>query len=320
MRCPFLREAQVKFCRASVYKKMIVRLPDQPGNERCSSKEYVNCPAAKQYIEDMPSIDHCPFLHESLVQYCTASAVTKYIPYSESVNSQCGTDSHRYCDLYLAIAHPEMQHGPILNSDNTITRSGKEYLVDNIRVPENLWFSPNHMWMEISTEGIIHIGIDEFMVKLLGHIESLAFVTTTGIQRPTVVLTVHGFDMNLTFPYHVHITKANTYLRSNPQKILADPYHLGWLFEGIVEKSVHIKEAFGGLIQGTEAVNWIDDELKRINSFTHELSSRPDMQGAVLMADGGSVQTGISYLLQRDDFLQLCNQFFTLFPSRKLSP
>ena len=107
MRCPFLREAQVKFCRASAYRKMIVRLAEQPEHERCSSREYVNCPAAKQHMEDRPSIDHCPFLHESLVQYCTAAAVTKYIPYTESVLSQCGTESHKYCELYLGLAQPQ---------------------------------------------------------------------------------------------------------------------------------------------------------------------------------------------------------------------
>ncbi|MFZ4621995.1 MAG: hypothetical protein ACOYNS_15645, partial [Bacteroidota bacterium] len=111
MRCQFLREAQVKFCRASAYRKMIVRLAEQTENERCSSKEYVTCPAAKQHLEVNPSSSHCPFLHESLVQYCTAAAVTKYIPYTESVLSQCGTDSHKYCELHLALAQPQEPSG-----------------------------------------------------------------------------------------------------------------------------------------------------------------------------------------------------------------
>jgi hypothetical protein len=59
---------------------MIVKLPEQPDNERCSSPDYLNCPVSKQHHEERPLPDRCPFLHQSLVQYCAADSVTKYIP------------------------------------------------------------------------------------------------------------------------------------------------------------------------------------------------------------------------------------------------
>ena len=62
--------------------------------------------AAKPLLGDDVSAGRCPFLHESLVQYCGAASLTKYIPYSEAVLSHCGTESHRYCELFLAFAHP----------------------------------------------------------------------------------------------------------------------------------------------------------------------------------------------------------------------
>ncbi len=317
MRCPFLREAQVKFCRASAYKKMIVRLPEQPENERCSSAEYVNCPAAKTHIEDMPSVDHCPFLNESLVQYCTAAAVTKYIPYSESVNSQCGTDSHHYCDLYLAIAHPgKTTIGiPNIKQQAGSPQNEEDFLINDIHIPSNIWFSPNHMWFEASPDGIIHIGIDGLMTKILGTIDRLTFITTKGVHRPTVVLTVNGVDLQLMFPQQVTITKANTYLRTNPQKIFFDPYRIGWLFEGMEDKTK--SPSYDGLVRGVDAVNWMNNELQRMNTLTHELASRPDLQGAVLIADGGNFQTGICQHLHKEDILRLFNDFFSPFAVRR---
>ncbi|MFA6540104.1 MAG: hypothetical protein WCT99_00735 [Bacteroidota bacterium] len=315
MRCPFLREAQVKFCRASAYKKMIVRLPEQPDNERCSSKEYVQCPAVKQHLEELPIIDHCPFLQESLVQYCTAAAVTKYIPYSESINSQCGTDSHRYCDLYLAIAHPGNTTS-MAHSQTMPPHDGEEYLIDDIRLPSGLWFSSNHMWLDVSPDGILHVGLDGLMTKILGKIDRLTFVTTKGVQRPTVVVTVNGVDLHLMFPNSINITRANTYLRTNPQKIFSDPYHLGWLFEGTDERSGK-ESTTAGLVRGGDALTWMSNEIQRMNTITHELSSRPDMHGAVLMADGGSFQTGIAHHLRRDDVLSLFNDFFSPFTHRR---
>ena len=108
MRCPFLREAQVKFCCASEFKKMIVRSQGDESNEICSSSAYAACPSVKQRHEELPSQAHCPFLQESLVQYCSGASVVKYVPYSDPSLSRCGTSSHRYCELFLMISHPNL--------------------------------------------------------------------------------------------------------------------------------------------------------------------------------------------------------------------
>ena len=198
---------------------MIIRLAEQPENERCSSPDYVNCAAAKQHLEDRPSIDHCPFLHESLVQYCTAAAVTKFIPYTESVLSQCGTDSDKYCELFLGLSQPIDENTDKIQSckdGNCAVRT-----VDDIKIPSNLFFSPNHMWMEIGNDGVCHVGIDAFLAKVLGTVDQITFGTTKGFHHPTISLTVRGVDLQFVFPIQMNITRANTYLRTNPDKIVA---------------------------------------------------------------------------------------------------
>lgn len=308
MRCPFLREAQVKFCRASAYRKMIVRLPGQPENERCSSPDYVNCPAVKQHLEDQPSVDHCPFLHESLVQYCSAAAVTKYIPYSESLLSRCGTDSHTYCDLYLALAQP---HESSETASTNETTSGHHHTVDDIPVPEGLYFSPNHMWMHVGSDGVAHIGIDAFLAKVLGSAEHITFVTTKGYHRPTVSFSVQGIDLQCVFPLQVNILRANTYLRTNITKIFTDPYTHGWLFEVAVSKQKNYEPMLSSFINSKESIEWMKHEVERMNTFAHHMSSQPDMHGAVLMADGGTFPTGMALRLKKEELLQLYNEFFS---------
>ncbi|MBI2429819.1 MAG: hypothetical protein HYV29_13695 [Ignavibacteriales bacterium] len=309
MRCPFLREAQVKFCRASAYRKMIVRLEGQPENERCSSSEYVNCPAAKQHLEDRPSIDHCPFLHESLVQYCSAAAVTKYIPYSESVLSRCGTDSHKYCELYLNLSQP---NEPLPESTDRLQFvNGTQQTIDDIRIPDNLFFTPNHMWMDVGSDGVCHIGVDAFMTKVLGTIEQITFVTTKGYQRPTVSFLIRGVELQFVFPFPMNIVRANTYLRTNPEKIFSDPYTLGWLFETTEDRTKSHDKASDQLISGPEAYSWMKLEMERMTSLAHQISSLPDMRGAVLMADGGHFQHGFAQRLTREELLKLYNDFFS---------
>jgi glycine cleavage system H protein len=314
MRCPFLREAQVKFCRASAFRKMIVRLPGQPENERCSSAEYVKCPAAKQAREDHPSLSHCPFLHESLVQYCSAASVTKYVPYSESILSQCGTESHNYCELFLTLAHPST--APLRDDGAALPEQLGEMSLDGIRVPEQLYYSSNHMWLDISVDGTLHVGVDDFMAKVLGEIDQLTFLTTKGEERPTVVLTVRGVDVQMMFPNRMIITKSNSHLRTNPAKILTDPYTVGWLFEGAVSKSQAPKDASdirAGLISGKAAQNWMKIEVGRLDKMIHNIVERPGAHGIVAMADGGGYQVGLAQHLERPDLLRLFNVFFTSF-------
>lgn len=303
MRCPFLREAQVKFCRASAYRKLIVRLAEQPAAERCSSSEYVNCPAAKQHLEEHPSADHCPFLHESLVQYCTAAAVTKYIPYSESVLSQCGTDSHRYCELFLGLAQPE----------GTAVAEGTGVLTeDDVKVPAHLLYAQNHMWIEEGSDGTCHIGVDAFLTKALGTIDHVTFVTTKGFHRPAVSFSVNGVEMQFIFPLRMNIKRANTYLRTHPEKITSDPYTLGWLFEATPDRSLPRNAGSDGLMNGADALVWMQREKERMTSLAHRVAARPDMKGAVLMADGGTFQTGLVRHLGKDELLSLYNEFFSL--------
>jgi glycine cleavage system H lipoate-binding protein len=317
MRCPFLREAQVKFCRASAFRKMIVRLPGIADNERCSSPAYVYCPTAKQYHEEHPSLDHCPFLHESLVQYCSAASVTKYIPYSELALSQCGNESHRYCELYLSMATGD--NSPVRDSSEAVgdqdDEHTREYLVDGIRVPGWLWFSPHHMWLDISADGRLHVGIDELLARVLGSIDGLMFLTAKGVHRPTVALSVQGIDMQVAFPNSIMIAQPNCYLRSDPSRVIVDPYGLGWLFEGL-ERKPHQKgepRERDGLISGKAAAEWMKTELNRISAMVHEVAAAPDSQGTVAMADGGWFQNGLFQHLRRGDILRVFNEFFSPF-------
>ncbi len=305
MRCQFLREAQVKFCRASAYRKMIVRLAEQTENERCSSKEYVNCSAAKQHLEDNPSSSHCPFLHESLVQYCSAAAVTKYIPYTESVLSQCGTDSHKYCELHLALSQPQEPSAEREDRPVYITA------IDSVKIPEGLSYSSNHMWIEIGSDGVCHIGIDAFLTRVLGTIDHVTFVTTKGFHRPSVSFSVNGVDLQFIFPVSMNITRANTYLRNNPEKIIADPYTAGWLFEATEDKSKNRSVQFEGLISGKQTSEWMAKEMERMTAYAHCLASQPDINGTIMMADGGYFQPGIAQKLTRAELLTMYNDFFS---------
>ena len=99
------------------------------------------------------------------MQYCGAAPVTKFVPYSESLLSRCGNDGFRYCELYLGMAHP----GQWRRRSRTASRC-----------PDWLRYSANHMWLDVTEDGICHAGIDAFLSRALGPIDRISYVWQNG--------------------------------------------------------------------------------------------------------------------------------------------
>ena len=305
MRCPFLREAQVKSCQASTFRKQIVRTAASVGDERCVTAEYVHCAAVKELHEELPSQTRCPFLQESLVQYCSAAPVAKYVPYSDSLLSRCGNGRHSYCDLYLAVARPSSR------------KTKRDVSVDEVFLPDNLWFTKNHLWIDFHDDNSFQIGIDALLAQMFGEIDSVTYLPQKGISHPTAVFSVHGQDFHVAFPLLLATSGFNSNLRVNPARIVNDPYGLGWLFEGMDSRPVDQKAALssGSLMGALAARVWAKADLQRMTSFIHECVSRPDAEGVRMLNDGGTVGKDVFKHLSREESLQFFNEFFSSYAS-----
>jgi glycine cleavage system H protein len=231
--------------------------------------------------------DRCPYLDEPLTQYCSAAPVVKYIRYSEALLSRCGSDRYRYCELYLALANPAQKTGDLWAGD--------------ISVPGHLLYSSNHMWFDPGAGETWHVGIDAFLAKVLGTVERITFLTTRGSGRPTAVLTVRGMDLQIVFPCMLPVASAHEYLRARPAALTSDPYGEGWLFEGN-------KAEARGLLNAPAAAEWMRGEVDRLSEFVGYRRSPTDH---ATCADGGVFVSGLLAHLNREEVLQLFQEFFS---------
>src|SRR4051794_32653951 len=88
MTCPFLKEAQVKYCLASPVRKLIPIAAAARADEKCGSPDHATCPVYRTQPAEQVTAASCPYLGESLMQYCGAAPVAKMVPYSESLLSR----------------------------------------------------------------------------------------------------------------------------------------------------------------------------------------------------------------------------------------
>src|ERR1017187_747152 len=298
MTCPFLKEAQVRYCRSSAVRKLIPLAPAGRSDEKCSSASHASCPVYQSQPEEQTASDACPYLRESLMQYCGAASVARFVPYSESLLSRCGNDGYRYCELYLAMAHPGL---PTEDADG-------------IPLPGWLRYSATHMWLDVTDDGACHAGIDAFLSRALGTIDRVTYVWLAGQHRPTAVLSVAGTDLEVVFPNSFLLTKCNLYLRADPSKITAEPYTSGWLFEG-----VPAPETTDNLIRGAEARLWMEEEQRRMNEFLQQQQQgdRHSQELGPSYCDGGLFAHGVARHLDRDGLLALSHEFFPPYANRK---
>jgi glycine cleavage system H lipoate-binding protein len=236
------------------------------------------------------------------MQYCSAAPVVRYVPYTESTLSSCGTSSHLYCELFLAT----VGDGSLGLPDSTP--------VGTIAVPPRLWYAPNHLWLDAASDGTFHIGVDAFLAAVLGQIDALRFESSPGLHYPTAVVTARGVDLHLVFPRQIMITKLNAYLRTSPSKITSHPYTLGWLFEGNAPAS-GAHTVFENLRTGTDAVTWMAEESTRLTDVVHRWES--EREGRLTMADGGEFSRPLIKELGYHQILAIYAEFFSPEPLRR---
>ena len=305
MRCPFLREEQVKSCQASPFRKSLARSAARADMERCSSPLHVGCSVARQSHEAHPSPSRCPFLQESLVQFCAATPLPQYVPWSSSPELRCAHGGHRYCELFAAASGASAGLTAPPGAGDTRT-----HLAAGVPMPGWLLYAPNHLWLDPGDDGVCHVGIDAFVAQLVGAVERLAFLTLKGTLRPAVVLTVRGVDLTLVFPETLAIVSANTRLRSSLERLGADPYGHGWLFEARRPAQDRPDRRAGEpLCSGGAAREWMAGEVRRVSELVHaRLVSR---RGERVAADGGRFAPDLLAHLDREEILRL---FAELFP------
>lgn len=291
MRCPFLREAQVRFCRASAYRKLIIR-SDATVAERCSSPDWKKCEITANHVIEPPLPDSCPFLQVSPVQYCSVAPVSRFVPYTDSTQARCNTDHHKYCEIYLDLADPAGQgHCPSGESGQTVM---------GVRIPAGYAFVKNHVWIERNADGGWHAGIDDFLARLLGRVDRVTF------GKAMAVLQVKGVEFTVVLPPGLTVSGANRALRLVPDLVLRFPYERGWLFEG---RESGVWQS-GALVPDDTVAEWMKAEFRGLSEYVQRNIGSDSVPGMRLAADGGVPVEGLLSHLKRGDATRLFEHFF----------
>ncbi len=288
-KCPFLAEVDAFTCNLATVKKFVPDCAIVNADQRCSSADWRSCPLGPSSTLESAEGGGCPFLRRLQVQRCTAAPIERLIPRTD-LPSRCNGPSHRYCELYLERTDPHSCRHK-----------------SRMALPPGLALAPNHMWLDVESDGTCHLGVDAFLARVVGAVDRVIFPSARRPTRPSVVLTMAvGLELPLVFPQVIEIASANVELRRHPDALATDPYRRGWLYEGKVRGD----DLGEGLRRGAQASAWLETEAERLTTLVHDMIARRGCDLGPTLADGGVSDEGLAQQLSHGELLQVFVAFF----------
>jgi len=110
--------------------------------------------------------------------------------------------------------------------------------VKDYEIPDDLYYSMDHIWMKMEDEKTVKIGVTDFFVKHYQNISSIELKEVGEKVRQTTsvgrVETIKG-SVNLYAPISGTVKTVNQEVRSKPKLLYEEPYARGWLL--VIEPS-----------------------------------------------------------------------------------
>lgn len=128
------------------------------------------------------------------------------------------------------------------------------------RVEEQLLYTPKHVWVKITPEGNVRIGLTDYAAR---HLKGIAHVMTEPVGKevkkmePIGVVETWMFMFDIYAPISGKIVKVNENLKAEPYLVNEDPYGEGWILEIKPKSSLVLEEELKDLLSAREYNEWV---------------------------------------------------------------
>lgn len=165
-------------------------------------------------------------------------------------------------------------------------------------LPKGLFHSKSHTWAEVLYNGTVRVGMDDFVQKLLGKIDSISMVPTNSVlKKGDTLFTIRQGNNHLSVkaPISGKVCHANVELLESAKILSEDPYGNGWI--SIIEPT-DLSADLKKMSVAEEAVAWLRREIGRFRDFLKEESLQKHFQNhaslvGVTLHDGGLPLSGV---------------------------
>ncbi len=165
---------------------------------------------------------------------------------------------------------------------------------DSVIVPKGLYFDKTHTWAFMEKDGMVKIGIDDFLQHITGPISGIG-MKPAGVKLkkgdPLLTILQKGKHLLIYSPVSGTITDYNQNLSTQSSALNAAPYSDGWVY--MIEPTNWLRE-IQFLITADKYKTWLKDEFSRLKDFfATALTVHQPEYAQVVMQDGGVLNDNI---------------------------
>lgn len=168
------------------------------------------------------------------------------------------------------------------------------FVEDSVIIPKGLYFDKTHTWAFMKKDGIVKIGIDDFLQHVTGTITRIEMKNPGDIiKKGQLLLTIiqKGKQLNIYSPVSGTITLQNKTLTTNSSLLNSAPFAEGWVY--LMEPSNWIRE-IQFLNMAEKYKIWLSDEFSRLKDFfATVLKTNTPEYALVTFQDGGALKDNI---------------------------
>jgi len=179
-----------------------------------------------------------------------------------------------------------------------------------VRVPEGIFFTKSHTWLNLFPSGKVRLGVDDFVGRMVEN-PQIILLKKSGekIARGEPVLTMKEDEHLLTVrsPIDGEIEEINNELTRHPEFLKDLLFSDGWAYTIKPGKFSEIK----GLLLGTETREWMREEFGRLRDFFAGIGRHAQIAPALLQ-DGGPPMAGVMKTMDDEVWQNFEHEFLTI--------
>jgi glycine cleavage system H lipoate-binding protein/ABC-type phosphate transport system substrate-binding protein len=161
-------------------------------------------------------------------------------------------------------------------------------------IPKGIYFDKTHTWAFLEANGIVRVGIDDFLQHITGKITRIKMKDPgKKVKKGEQILSLiqNGKQLNLYAPISGTIVEQNMALETDSSSLNTSPYNDGWIYK--IEPSNWIREC-QLLFMADKQKEFIIKEFIRLKDFLMTaVGSRTGSFPQVIMQDGGEISDGV---------------------------
>jgi glycine cleavage system H lipoate-binding protein len=164
----------------------------------------------------------------------------------------------------------------------------------SVSVPKGLFFDKTHTWAFMEKNGLVKIGIDDFLLHITGPLNRVK-MKNPGEQirkgEPALNIIQNGKQLTINAPISGLIKFQNNQLVEEASVINSSPVHNGWIYS--IEPSNWERES-QYLIMADKYKEWLKNEFLRLKDFLafNRQTSNAEFV-PVMLQDGGELKDNL---------------------------